>query len=254
MAGQALIDHGRLLDVLGIEGELLGGLAHVAPADATVPTCPGLTVGETVRHVGSVYRVVLAWLRGGNRPREWQREPGPGQSLGEYLSTGLAELLGELGEHEPDEHASTWWPADETYGFWRRRMAHETTIHRTDVQTAAGMTISEIPDDIAIDGVDEILSLWFGHRLPLLGLAGTRVGSVAVQTGGHTWIVHAGPTENVAWHCSSQEAERADATLSGFPTQVYLWLWGRASPTSVHVDGDLDAVGQLWALLRLATR
>jgi uncharacterized protein (TIGR03083 family) len=254
MAGQALVDHGRLLDVLGIEGELLAGLAHSAVVDAAVPHCPGLTVGETVRHVGSGYRVVLAWLRDQRKPEEWQRDPMPGQTLEEYLRSGLAGLLDELRAHEPGERAPTWWPADETYGFWRRRMAHETTIHRIDVQAAGGREPSGIADDIAVDGVDEILSLWFGHRLSMLGLSGTRVASIAVRTAGQSWIVHTGPSAITAWKCSAAEAAQAEATVSGYPAQVYLWLWGRASPAAIGTEGDMDAVGQLWALLRLATR
>nr|WP_026361082.1 maleylpyruvate isomerase family mycothiol-dependent enzyme [Amycolatopsis nigrescens] len=252
--GPALIDHARLLEALGIEGELLGELAHSAPADAPVPSCPGSTIGETVRHVGSVYRLGLSWVRGGRRPLEWQREPGPGQSLGEYLRTGLAELIGELAAHDPNARAPTWWPEDPTYGFWCRRMAHETTIHRADVQAATGAEITGITGEFAADGVDEVLTLWFGQRLRTLGLSGTTTASVAVQTGGHTWIARAGPGDTVAWRCSAGEAEQADAVVSGSAAQVYLWLWGRAGPTAVTVHGDHNASGQLWALLRLATR
>ncbi|SFQ34515.1 TIGR03083 family protein [Amycolatopsis arida] len=255
MAGQAMVDPGRLLEVFGTEGERLAATAHVTPPDVPVPRCPGWTSGELVRHVGSVYRVVLGWLAEGRRPREWQHAPRPGQSAEEYLREGLAALRTELGRHDPDERADTWWPADRTYGFWRRRMAHETTIHRIDLQYAAGAEPDAVAEDVALDGVDEALALWFGQRLPMLGLTGTRPGAVAVRTGGHTWLTRAGPTETTAWRCSAAEARRADAVVSGTPQQIYRWLWGRAGPWSITVErGDHDAVGQLWALLRLATR
>ncbi|WP_199433585.1 maleylpyruvate isomerase family mycothiol-dependent enzyme [Qaidamihabitans albus] len=254
MRGQALADHGRFLEAMEVEVELLTEAARRTASGTPVRMCPGWTVGEVVRHVGSVYRVVLSWLAHGRRPREWQRDPAPGQSVEDYLREGLAELTGELARHDPGDRAATWWPADPTYGFWRRRMAHETTIHRVDVQDAAGVEVAAITDDIAIDGVDEALTLWFGQRLPMLGLTGTRPGLVAVRSGGHTWIARAGPAETVAWRCSGTEADQADATVSGAPQEIYLWLWGRGWPGSVIVDGDDDAAGQLWALMRLATR
>ncbi|MFC9254768.1 maleylpyruvate isomerase family mycothiol-dependent enzyme [Amycolatopsis thailandensis] len=254
MAGQAMIDQGRFLEVIGAETELMAQVAHTASADAPVPTCPGWTLGEILRHVGSVYRVTRRWITDGRRPEHWQRKPGPRQTLEEYFREGRDELVAELSAHDPDELAPTWWPADRSYGFWRRRMAHEATIHRIDAETAAGRDVSEIPEDVALDGIDEALVLWFGQRLPLLGLSGTKTGSVGVRTAGHTWIARAGPTETIAWRCSAEEAQRADDLITGKPDKIYRWLWGRAGPTSVTVSGDQDMAGQLWALLRLATR
>jgi uncharacterized protein (TIGR03083 family) len=254
VAGQAIADHGRLLDVLAVEGELLAKVVHGASADAPVPTCPGLTIRETARHVGSVYRMVRSWLTEGTRPAKWQQEPLPGESAVDYLREGHRALLAELREHTPDERAPTWWSADPTYGFWRRRMAHETTIHRIDVQNAVGAELAAVPEDIAVDGVDEALALWFGQKLPMLGLSGTKPGSVGVRTGGHHWIATAGPSETTAWRCSAEEAGRADSIVSDSPMRVYVWLWGRSLITSVPITGNYDAAAQLWALLRLATR
>ena len=252
--GQSMIDSGRLLDVLAAEGGLLAEVVHGASAEAPVPTCPGLTVGETARHVGSVYRMVQSWLLEGRRPERWQRDPRPGQSALDYFRDGHQALLELLSAHDPEEQASTWWPADRTYGFWSRRVAHETTIHRIDVQSAAGAEPTEVDEDVAVDGVDEALALWFGQKLQMLGLSGTKAGSVGVRTANHHWIARAGPSETTAWRCSEQDAERADATVTASPMMVYLWLWGRSSLASVMVSGQHDAAGQLWALLRLATR
>ncbi|MBK1786152.1 maleylpyruvate isomerase family mycothiol-dependent enzyme [Prauserella cavernicola] len=254
MPGQALIDHGRLLQAMGHEVELLVEAARAVPHDVPVRMSPGWTVGEVVRHVGSVHRVVLGWLAEGRRPREWQRDPAPGQSVESYLREGFVDLSEVLEWHDPGERAATWWPADPTYGFWCRRMAHETTIHRVDVEDAAGFPPSAIDDDIALDGVDEALAVWFGHRLAMLGLSGTRESSVGVRTGGHSWIARAGSAETVAWRCSDAEARGAGAVVSASPVETYLWLWGRQRVGAVRVEGDEDAAGQLWALLRLATR
>jgi uncharacterized protein (TIGR03083 family) len=254
MNGRALVDYGRLLDVIGIEGELLAESALGARPELSVPGCPGLTLSETVRHTGSVYRMVLAWLRDGRRPGQWQRAPNEGDDVSEFLRSGLRELLAELAAHDPAEECSTWWSLDTSYGFWRRRMAHETTVHRVDVQGAAGVTVHPVADDVAEDGVDEVLTLWFDHRLTVLGVSGTRPGDVAVRAGERTWMTRAGPDGTAAWQTTASAAENADAEVTGSPMNVYLWLWGRVSDRAVHSSGDPDAVAQLWALLRLATR
>lgn len=254
MAGQALIEHGRFLDALGIEVELLIEASRSAPGDTPVPTCPGFTIGEVVRHIGGVYRTTKAWISQGRAPREWQRFPEPGQSTEDYLRVGLADLLAELSAHDAEEYAASWWPADRTYGFWCRRMAHETTMHRWDVEFTVGAAEHDIAEDFAIDGIDEALSVWFGQRLPMLGLSGTTRKSVAVHSGGHHWIARAGPGVTEAWRCSAEEADRADGAVSAPPVAMYLWMWGRIDHRRVEWSRDEDAIGQLWALLRLATK
>lgn len=253
-----LIDHGRLLEAMGREVALLVDAAHSVHPDQPVRMCPGWTVDDVVRHVGSVYRVARAWLVEGQQPSAWQRDPAPTQTSVDYLRDGFTALAGELERHGPDEPAATWWPGDQTYGFWCRRMAHDTTMHRVDLEEEAGRQLTGIDADLAADGVDEALMLWFSYRLPRLGLAGTRLSTVAVRTEGHTWIARAGPSETVAWYCAPEDAEResqlADSVVSGSADLVYRWLWGRERLGAVRVDGDEDAVGQLWALMRLATR
>jgi hypothetical protein len=133
-------------------------------------------------------------------------------------------------------------------------MAHETTIHRVDVQAAAGATVTSVADDVALDGIDEALTLWFGHRLRMLGMSGTREGTVAVRVADRAWIARADRTSTEAYRVDAEPTAPADAEVSGSPEEVYLWLWGRLPTTSIEVTGDDDAVAQAWALLRLATR
>lgn len=255
MSGMTLIDHGRLLETLRVEVDLLAEAARHADPDGRVPACPGLTIGETVRHVGSVYRMVLAWLSDGRRPGRWQRDPVPGQPAEDYLLAGFAQLMSEFESRDPSSPAGTWWPEDQTVGFWMRRMAHETLVHRTDVQSAAGVELTGMPDDVAVDGIDEVLLLWFGHKLGVMGVSGTRAGSVAVRSGERIWIARAAPSVAEAYRVPSGVSPPVcDATVTADPMRTYLWLWGRLPNSSIVTEGDVDAVAQTWALLRLATR
>jgi len=263
---RALIPYDRLWHVIGDEAEVLASSVQGARRDAVIPGCPGLSLGETARHVGSLYRMVWRWLRDGQRPGEWQRDPIEGQDLSDYVRTGVAPLLVELNRHPPEDAAPTWWPADQTYGFWRRRMAHESTVHRYDIQGAAGLSPAEVPEDVALDGIDEVLTLWFEHRLAVLGVAGTRDQVVSVRAGGMEWLARAGtsagrtstrrPGEGPAGDDADagNGEDAAHAVVSGSAMEVYLWLWGRRPDRAVQFDGNPDAIAQLWALLRLATR
>ncbi|MGQ0838661.1 maleylpyruvate isomerase N-terminal domain-containing protein [Actinokineospora sp.] len=252
----ATLDPDRLLDVLEVEGTRLAASAEEGDHDRPVPGCPGLTLGETVRHLGSVYRMVLSWIRAGERPTRWQRQPVDGESVEDYLRDGLRSLLGELAAHHPAEPCPTWHPHLREYGFWRRRMAHETTVHRVDVQSATGPIVDAVPTDVAVDGVDEALHLWFTHRLAALGVSGTRHATVAVRTADRTWLATVSTDRTSAADATESDVAAADAVVTAEPADLYLWLWGRRAvfDSTVTSDGDYDAVAQLWALLRLATR
>lgn len=248
-----LINYANLLDVLEVEGERLATSTIGSDLEAEVPQLPGMRLGEVVRHVGSVYRMVVSWLHDGSRPTRWQRAPAEDQSLVDYLRAGLLEVVHELARHNPLEGCPTWWPEHQNYGFWYRRLAHETTIHRYDVQMGgAAAMVGGIPPEIAVDGVDEIMSLWFTHRLGVLGISDVRPGRVAVHTGDRRWIAQITPTGTSAWRAEADET--VDAIVSSDPAGMYLWLWGRRPNAKVLEAGDPDVVAQLRDLLRMATR
>lgn len=250
------IDHDRLVDLLGFEGQLLTA-ATLDPHPATpVAGASGGTVGETVRRIGDACEDALSWLGFSEAAaRNWVLPEQPSlRELTGRFSARMADLLAEFGTRPPEDTCPTWWPEDHSVGFWLRRMVHATTVHRVDVQTAAGVEMTPIEPDIAADGVDEILRMWFGYRLCALGIGSLRPFSIGVRTAGRHWRVVAAP-EHVEVDEAGPEAEAGvDALLLGDPVSVYLWLWGRLPDRAVETGGDQDAIAQLWGLLRLATR
>ncbi len=255
-APRPLIDYGRMLDVIGLEGELMLDMAASAlpaRAHAEVPGCPDLTLEKTLRHVGSVHRETRLWVRDGCRPEQRQQAPSDG-NLVEFVRIGLEELLTELGNHDPAEPCDTWWPDDRTHGFWRRRMAHETTVHRVDVEAAAGGPVHAIDPEVALDGIDELLFLWFGHRLGELGMSSPQQGAVALSAADRRWLALFEPGRCTARRVEESDVRSADAIVSAAPMEIYLWSWGRLPDQSVRISGDQDSVGRLWTLLRLATQ
>jgi len=45
----------------------------------------------------------------------------------------------EKATHPDAEVARTWWPADKTYGFWRRRMAPPEISHTVQSGSSPGL-------------------------------------------------------------------------------------------------------------------
>lgn len=249
-----LVDYGRLLDAITLEGELLVQSAAGASRDLEVPGRPGVTVADAVLHTGTSYRRALAWIRRGEQPDERQQPPPDGGDVVAFHTEGRRELVAELSAHRPEEPCATWWPADRTYGFWRRRMAHETAVHRVDVQAAVGSDLAPVEADFAADGIDEILLLWFGYRLADLNIRATESGAVGVEAAGRAWLAILSKNRSSARRVPAVDARAADAVVTGNPMNVYLWLWGRLPDQSVETSGDYEAKAQLWGLLRLATR
>jgi uncharacterized protein (TIGR03083 family) len=261
----ALVEYGRLLERFAIEAELLARSIDNGQLEKEVPGCPGLTVREAARHVGSDSRMVLQWLREGRRPRDWQRDPPNSQALADYVRTGTAPLMRELAEHEPGDPCPSWYEPEQNYGFWLRRMTHEITVHRVDIQASyredAGS--DPVPEDIAVDGIDEVLHIWFAYRLTMLRVSGPKARSCTVRSGGRDWLTITGPGNigNAVYRLWSApdltgwyEGEQNSGEVHADPNMMYLWLWGRRGVSQAFSEGDDDASGQLWVLLRLATR
>lgn len=215
----------RYLDLLHEEGERLL-LAAEGAMDRSVPTCEGWAVRDVVEHVGMVYGHKIAALELGRRPEpgEWQ---GPQQGIDEiaWCHALLHRLASDLSRVAADEPAWTWWEPDQTAGFWQRRMAQETAVHRADVESATG-PVTPIAADLAVDGVDELLRVM---------LADVGVDDVAGP------LVDGGVVEVVV----------TGTTVTGDASDLLLWLWGRPPSGVVEVAGDEAGLREL---LRSATQ
>lgn len=251
---------GGLLAGLADQARLIEDVAAVVELGTPVPDVPDWTVGEVLRHVGTVHRLITDWLRAGRRPRV-PRRPDSGADLRAWYAEGWPALVDELTSRPPEAPAATWNPADTTAGFWRRRMFHETAIHALDVVGAAGAVPAGGPaapwtldPALALDGIDEVLRLWLGTRL------GADVGGdgsvVRVTAGGRAWTVglHRFIAEVHEGVEVAGQPVPADAVVTGSPLAVYGWLWGRRTSADVVATGDVGTVALLRAVLTRAMR
>lgn len=246
------VDYGRMLDALGIEGRLLVAAARDADPDIPVPGVSARTVRETIRHLDDLYADALSWLGASGPAAQRTPEADLSTAIG-HLTAGLAALLAGFGTRSPGQPCRTWWPEDRTVDFWLRRMVHATALHRVDVQAATGMDVTTIEPDIALDGVDEALTVWFGYRLNVMRIRPARVCSVQVRAGDQRWLVTTDYTGSGVTRLGAADQSTEDAAIDGDPQTVFLWLWGRLPDRLVRPTGDLDAIAQLWGLLMLAT-
>jgi uncharacterized protein (TIGR03083 family) len=214
-----------------------------------VPSCPGWNVSDLVSHVAQVYEHKMACTALGRFPDPWPPEWPADRDPIEWFGDARRRLLEMFEANGPTTPSATWWPADQTVGFWARRMAHETAVHRTDAELAIGAP-TPVDAELAVDGVEEVLLLMLAGDWsdePDDAATGQRV---AISTGGRTWDVTLG-RESVS---IAENGGAGDATLGGNPSDVLLWLWGRSPDERVRRSGDEQAIRLLRSRLVLATQ
>ncbi|MGH8892640.1 MAG: maleylpyruvate isomerase family mycothiol-dependent enzyme [Actinomycetes bacterium] len=229
-------------------------MAELAPQGygAPVPACPGWTVLEALVHTGEVYSHKVACMRLPGGPQttdDWDHGPADGQDAAAWFRERLDELTTELTSRGPAAAAYTWYEPDQTVGFWFRRMAQETAVHRVDVESGFD-AVTPVSDDLAVDGIDEVLDWFLSYRNEDVGPDGPGRGTVAVRTGDHIWRTTLTADEAVL----SRDPGPADAVVSGEPSELLLWLWGRRPDGAVVREGDEELLRAFRERLRVVTQ
>ncbi|GLL08679.1 maleylpyruvate isomerase family mycothiol-dependent enzyme [Dactylosporangium matsuzakiense] len=244
---------GRHVDALERAGLDLVDAAEKAGFDAPVPTCPEWTVRELVQHVGYVHRWAAAYVRSGRSAILTDDEEadavGPfpeDPALLDWFQAGHTALVDVLRAAPADTACWHFLPAESPLAFWARRQAHETTIHRADLQGAVG-SIAGVEADLGLDGIDELLMGFYGARgrrlrsevdctLSVLATDG------ASADGPHAWTVTMTPVGATIVRGLSDDA---DCTLRGPSSALYLALWNRRTTADLDVQGSA-AVLEVW--------
>jgi uncharacterized protein (TIGR03083 family) len=229
----------RLREHLGVEFDRLRAAAAGADPAAPVPSCPGWTLAQLLRHVGITYLHKVESMRSGAEPDPWPPAGAPEAPPLELLDRGYAALVAELDRRDPGEPSPTWYDPDQTVGFWYRRMPHETLIHRVDAELAAGTPPAPVSEELAEDGIDEVLGfltfavpVWPGMFAETL--RATPAGTVRLATPARHRTVSLTGTEV---HLRDTDPPEPDTTVTGTAADLLLWLWGRR-PQPPPVTGD----------------
>jgi uncharacterized protein (TIGR03083 family) len=247
------VDEIRLLTCLETDFRRLRGVVSGALGDA-VPSCPGWTGADLATHVGAVYLHKVECIRTGAQPDPWAPDLGPDPLA--TLDEAYRKLSLEFAAHDPSDKAASWYEPDQTVGFWIRRMAQETVIHRIDAELAAGLAPLPAPADLAADGIDEVLvcflaygSVAYPDEVADLMTDGDGA-TVRLDTESGSWLVQLGPDVVTVERGSAD----ADAVIRGPEDAVLRWLWRRVGNAAVELDGNRAVVGKLHDLMGVATQ
>ena len=242
------MERSRLLQCLAADYLQLRTVASTG-LNAQVPTCPGWTVTDLVRHVGQVYLHKAEVMHTGAWPDPWP----PAETVTEapiaLLDRGYAAVTHAFSRRGDTDRSATWHAPDQTVKFWIRRMAQETVIHRLDAELAAhSIEADPVPVDLAIDGIDEVLRLFLAYHVKSWpeefteAFAGVKPCTVRVAVTGPApaeWLVRIG--EGTVTIDAPAGDGIADGVVQGGAEEVLRWLWGREL-TPLPVEGDAVVV------------
>lgn len=227
------MDLDRLLDELHSHGIALARSAEHVPFDTAVPSCPGWTVERVLGHTAKVHRWAAHTVRTGTGDGFGYQRPEPDQLISHFLS-GLDELIVALRQAPEDRPIRTLWACRSPRLFWARRQAHETAIHRVDVELAVGYGVVEFEPDFAADGIDELTMGMLPHRLN----AADGPASVVIEPldRNASWTVQiAAAGVNVRREAISG----AELNVFGLSSDLYRWVWNRADDAEVSLRGNV---------------
>lgn len=214
--------------------------ADCAARDPTrqLTTYAGWSIADLILHTGRIHR----WVTEVVRTRATRRLPQPDlierpRDLIGWFRDGAAGVADTLAATDPATPVWTF-AGTSTAGFWRRRMALETTIHRWDVERAID-DMTPIADAVATAGVTEALTVYLEPRL-----RGADVGGggeiVVLRAAGSTptWVVRLDPDAVEVLGTDHP----ADVWIEAPPTDLWLFLMGRAGHEALGVRGPRTGV------------
>lgn len=229
------------------EGELLADAVRQAGEHAPVPTCPGWTTGDLVRHTSTFHRWA-ARIVGDSLPGPVPEDPMPrlpaGAELLPWFGEGHQMLLRTLETADPALDCWTFLPgAPAPSTFWARRQAHETAVHRVDAESARGGRLSPLDAAFAADGIDELLTGFHARHRSRVRTEQPRALRVRPTDTDTVWTVRL--SADTAPRTERFAAGPADCELSGPAQTLYLLLWNRLPLEAATTTGD-RALAALW--------
>jgi uncharacterized protein (TIGR03083 family) len=237
-----MLEKDSYLTAFHSESTALAEAARLDP-QAPLPSCPGWTIATLLGHLGAIYISIAKNIRVGQGEdvvheledleltpefanwfeHDYSPETTPSTVI-EWYQRSAADLEAAFRGAETGERAWTWFPPDQSVGFWLRRMTQETAVHRWDAQLAHHQE-APIARELAQDGIDEALTVYQPQWCrPESQVSGNGETYRFDQTDGPgNWIVR---FEGKDMEVRQEHAE-AGVTLAGTASDLLLFLWHR---------------------------
>ncbi len=219
--------------------------AAASSLDETISFLGDWKIRDLVAHLGAVYTGVISTVApaGTLTPSD----PAPdGAGVNDWFIERRTTLLTTLSSAHDDDPAKTF-ASMKTVAWWKRRLAHETVVHRWDVDAAtSGIgSAAAIDSELAKDGVDEFaeVSLRFSSSRPDRVYPSKSL-HLHRSDGPGEWMIVADGQGGVT---VTHEHGKGDAAVRGPASALLLWIWGRPVD-DIEIFGD-EAVAEAWRSL-----
>ncbi|MBB2947569.1 uncharacterized protein (TIGR03083 family) [Actinoplanes lutulentus] len=239
------------VETLRVDGLSLAAAAQHAGLTAPIAGCPGWLVRDLLTHLGGVHRWAAAHLRTQSPEplpdNEFFTAPADDTTVLEWFRTGHHDLVETLKAANPAMHCWTFLPTRSPLAFWARRQAHETAIHRADVE-ATTCAVSSWTPAFAVDGVNELVKDLFAGSQRLATNPPTSI-ALSARDAGVAWTLmldHTGLRVQDGFH-------PATLTIEGTASDLYLLLWNRTGLDRLDTTGDQQAL-ETWRTKAKITR
>ncbi|MEV5846108.1 maleylpyruvate isomerase family mycothiol-dependent enzyme [Streptomyces sp. NPDC051985] len=233
-------------------------VASAPSLDVRVPTCPEWTLFELAEHLGGGDRFWAAVVGAGPADgppaaavaeRAAVAAPREREALLAWLAESTRLLLSALREAGEERGCWTWWGASQSprnAGAVARHRVQETAVHTYDAQVAQGAP-RPLPDEVALDGLDEFLSTCVAtpaawpHKPTAFDFHAAEGRSWRLTVDGDGARSTRLPTA-----VTGEGPDAPGVSARGTAGELVLFLYGRVPADSVRIDGD----GGLFDLLR----
>jgi uncharacterized protein (TIGR03083 family) len=220
--------------------------AYAKDPSGKVPWSDRWTVRTVARHVAGTHNVVAQVIRdrptadfGGFGALAMPAKDDPGFPA--WFAAGTDALVEQCRATSPTEVCWSWHADGGTVGFWVRRMAQETLVHRWDAEAATGVVGPSMDPPVAADGIDELLDVFVSAGRALHNSPAGPAVHVSCTDTDQQWYLDLSEVGSRTVHT---EPIDVSLTLSGPAEALLLLLWGRldAEAAGVKADGDHDVL------------
>lgn len=243
------MDWSTYIDAIGADAKRLHDIARENP-ELDLDTCPGWTMSDLVAHLGRVHRRTIDLVEQELTDRFPAPVTAPDKELVSWASSTATDMVAALGAIDPAVPLYSWHEPDQSVGFWIRRMAQETAIHRLDAEIAID-EVAALEPEFAADCVSEVLEVMltgcppWGNWMPF-----DKVVYLACTDVEKSWLVELGAFEGTSPRSGKHYEELPamefvtdvadpDVAITGTAHHLASWIWGRGPLADLTVDGDL---------------